>query len=143
MKNTLQNNSGPVSQPWRYETIDIPSFTSDPALLVLITIGKILVPRERISEILSGVPIYQVEDGDLGKGFDCVEWVRLAVERLWEDRAVSRCQERGWEEVKGEAIAFVERKKADGRFEAGWAGDRSVPVLDLVERKGSHGRHKA
>lgn len=74
--------------------------------------------------------------GDLEKGFDCVEWVRLAVERLWKEGAVTGEQEWDWEGVKGEAVEFVERGKAEGRWRAGWEGGRSVPVLDLMGRKG-------
>ena len=131
VKNTIQNVSGSVSQPWRYEATDVTSLTNEPGLLVLVTIGKVLVPCDQLKQILLTVPIYQVEDGDIGNGFDCVEWVRLALERLWKERAVSGCQD--WADVKASSLDYVHNKKAEGRFQAGWTGDDGIPVLDLTD----------
>lgn len=69
--------SGSISQPSWYESIDLSSVSSESGLLVLVTIGKLIVPGDGVNEFFESVSIYQVGDEDLGESFDCVECVRV------------------------------------------------------------------
>ena len=100
---------------------------------MLVTIGKVLVSCDQIKQILLTVPIYQLEEGDIGNRFDCVQWVRLALERLWKERAVSGYQCQDWADVKASSLEYVHSKKAEGRFQTGWSGENGIPVLDLAD----------
>src|ERR1700712_1360638 len=58
VKNTLQNIDGEVSQPWRYECLEIPAINLESRLLVYVTLGKIQSLNE-LQISLESVRIYQ------------------------------------------------------------------------------------
>ena len=72
--NKLQKADDIISQPWLYEITDIPDISLEPRLLACIVVEKILVPLERVNQILREVSIHQVEEPDeLGLDFDYVK----------------------------------------------------------------------
>ena len=130
VKNTIQSIKGQLVQPWVYESVAA-SHASEPGLLVFIVIGKVLKPDE-LETTLEKVPVYQA-DSDQGLTFDCVEWVRLAVERLWSFGTVTKIAE--WNKIREQALNFVVDKKNEGYWNANLGGlwDASVPELDLIK----------
>ena len=61
VKNTVQNISGEVSQPWRYERLTISNVQLEPRLLIRIIIAKI-TSSDMLEEILEVTLIYQIND---------------------------------------------------------------------------------
>lgn len=104
-------------------------------------IGKLVVSAEEVAAIVQEVKVYQGDDEDREKAerFDCVEWVRCALEALRESGAVSDMPE--WEVIQEKALAFLKREREAGRWDAGGggqggpAGERAVPVLELIGGK--------
>ncbi|KAF7197268.1 hypothetical protein HII31_01379 [Pseudocercospora fuligena] len=131
--NTIQNVEGVVSQPWRYERVSIKDYASENRLLARIVIGKVLTldPENDIERSLGPLPIYQEDDEDQAKpkDFGCHTWCRAAVEELWKDSVVSL--KGSWAEMELEALKFIEKKKADGRWDGEWKGPEGVPMFDL------------
>ena len=133
VKNTLQNVDGEISQPWRFERISIPDVDFEQRLLVRVVIGKVR-DQDLIEELLKTTPVYQTDDPDRARAraraFNCVTWVRDAIEALKGIQAVSSLL--SWEEVEREALGYVRRKKEEGRWSAGQL-DNKIPKLDLLE----------
>lgn len=127
---------GPNSQRWRHEKISLNSLSNEPRLLVVITIGKILVPLDEVTDILVTVPMYQPEDGQKYEDFNAMEWTRDAVERLHGAKAISgEVMSKGWTHVHEEALAFVAEQKAAGNWDDhGWTGYKEIPCLDPFEK---------
>ncbi|KAF1915358.1 hypothetical protein BDU57DRAFT_518296 [Ampelomyces quisqualis] len=132
VKNTLQNISGELTQPWRYERLAISDVQLEQRLLVRVVIAKVTSP-DALERILEAVPVYQVDDPDQAKAqsFTCLTWIRTALEELGVQGAVAGLGE--WEEVQKKALEYVETKKDMGRWSAGWKGEAGVPMLDLLD----------
>ncbi|KAF2253518.1 hypothetical protein BU26DRAFT_515866 [Trematosphaeria pertusa] len=132
VKNTLQNISGELTQPWRYERLAISDVQLEQRLLVRIVIAKVTSP-DALERILEAVPVYQIDDPDRAKAqsFTCLTWVRAALEELGRQGAVAGLGE--WEGIHKKALEYVERKKDMGRWDAGWKGEAGVPMLDLLD----------
>lgn len=132
--NKLQKTDDIISQPWLYETIDIPDISLEPRLLACIAIEKILVPLGRVNQILREVPIYQFDDpSGQGKGFDCLKWIQLAIPALRRADAVSN-NGFTWDGIREEALRYMRRKKQEKRWEVGWKGGRQedVATFDML-----------
>ncbi len=128
--NKLLKTDDIKSQPWLYETIDIPDVSLEPRLLACIAIEKILVPLGRVNQILREVPIDQVDDG---QGFDGVKWVQLSITALRRADAVSN-NGFTWDGIREEALRYMRRKKQERRWEVGWKGGRQedVATFDML-----------
>ena len=131
--NKLPKGDDIISQPWLYETTDIPDISLEPRLLACIVIEKILVPLQRVNQILREVPIHQVEEPGGGLDFDCVKWIRLAILALRRADAVSN-NGFTWDGIREEALRYMRRKKQERRWEAGWKGGRpgDVATFDML-----------
>lgn len=132
--NKLQKTDDLISQPWLYETIDIPDVSLEPRLLACIAIEKILVPLGLINQILREVPIQQTDDpSGQGKAFDCVKWLQLAIPALRRADAVSN-NGFTWDGIREEALRYMRRKKQEKRWEVGWKGGRQedVATFDML-----------
>jgi hypothetical protein len=139
VKNTLQNVSGELTQPWRYERLAVPDVRLEQRLLVRVVIAKVTTTTttsspEELDRILEAVPVYQVDDDgpNRGQSFTCLTWVRAALEELRTQGAVAGLGE--WEAIQSKALEYVERKKTEeGRWSADWKGEVGVvPMLDLL-----------
>ena len=132
VKNTLQNVSGELTQPWRFERLVISDVQLEQRLLVRIVIAKV-TSLDALERILDAVPVYQLNDPDQAKAqaFSCLTWLRAALEELRVQGAVAKLDE--WEEIQKKAFEYVERKKEMGRWSADWKGEVGVPMLDLLD----------
>ncbi len=124
---------GPIISSWRFEERQL---SSGPAAMVLVRVlvGKIK-DASAASDVLRHVPV-RFRDID---GWNCVAWVKEALELLCEsDGAMASCV-RDWEAVKLDALAFVRAKKAahrfDGKAEEGIFEMEKVPTYDALRRK--------
>ncbi|KAH7346109.1 hypothetical protein BKA66DRAFT_321797 [Pyrenochaeta sp. MPI-SDFR-AT-0127] len=132
VKNTLQNISGDVTQPWRYERVVISDVQLEHRLLARIIIAKV-IDLDVLERTIEAVPIYQVDDPNQGEAssFTCLTWVRAALEALRGQCVVTALGE--WMEVEKQALEYVKRKNEEGRWKAEWKGTAGVPMLDLLE----------
>lgn len=135
--NARRSTQGLPTQRWRHEKFTLSSLSKEPRLLALVTIAKLLVPLDEITEILSEVPIYQPDDGELFKSFNCSVWVRSAVQKLSEARAIAgEGSLKDWGTLNNRALKFVMEKKQEGQWDDhGWSGGTDIPVLDLLLEK--------
>ena len=135
--NARRSVQGKPSQRWRHEKFTLDSVSGEPKLLVLVTLAKLLVPLDELTEILQTVPVYQAEDGEPYKTFSCAEWTRVAVKQLCEAKAIAGdggMKEWAW--IKDQAVKFVREKKGErGWDDNGWTGDPEIPCLDLLHNK--------
>ncbi|CZR61146.1 uncharacterized protein PAC_11042 [Phialocephala subalpina] len=131
VKNTLQNVSGELTQPWRYERLAISDVQLEQRLLVRIVIAKV-TSLDALERILEAVPVYQTDDPNQAKAqlFTCLTWVRAALEDLGRQGVVAELGE--WEVIQKKAVEYVERKREVGRWSAGWKGEVAVPIFDLL-----------
>ena len=134
VKNTVQNISGEVTQPWRYECLAISNVQLEPRLLVRIVIAKITSP-DTLEGILRDARIYQIDDSNQAKAqlFSCSTWVQAVLEELNRQGAIVGLGE--WEDIQKKAVEYVERKRAAGRWNGGLKGETGVPMLDLLNRR--------
>ena len=133
--NARRSTQGLPSQRWRHEKFTLNSVSGEPLLLVLVTIAKLLVSFEELTEILGTVPIYQPEDGEKYESFSCAEWAKAAVQRLYEEKAIDGSI-KDWAQLDHEALKFVQEQKAEGRWDDhGWTGYKEIPCLDLLHKQ--------
>ncbi|KAK8166662.1 hypothetical protein IWX90DRAFT_433415 [Phyllosticta citrichinensis] len=134
VKNTLQvaSDGSGATQPWVYEHARLASLHEEPRLLLTVAVGKLVESVDKVAAILERVPFCQGggADDEGTQEFDCVEWVRRAVELLRETGAVSGLME--WDGVGEKAMAFLRREREGGRWDAGGDGERRIPVLELI-----------
>jgi len=137
VKNTLQiDASGDAIQPWRYERTTITSVEAEPRLLARIIIAKVAKSSDDVQRILESVPIYQVEDLDKAEAqtFTCRTWVRDVLRELSKQGALATNLGE-WEVVEREALEYLDKKRAQGRWDVTWKGGSGTPLMDLLEGK--------
>ncbi len=91
-----------------------------------------------MEDIVRQIPIYQLDDirdGAEEMHFSCSTWVRAALDELRSSGGVVGL--RSWEDLEKGAVEYVERKKGEGRWMAGWSGEQGVPILDLLSGRES------
>ncbi|KAH1404148.1 hypothetical protein KXX64_000301 [Aspergillus fumigatus] len=99
-------------------------------LLVRIMVGKV-ADGNHLVKILRDTPIRQ---GQLG--WNCVYWVKEALETLKANPKALGTSIIKWEKVRSEAMDYYQRKKDQHRFDGqGNFNMRKVPTYDLMERK--------
>ena len=135
--NARRSAQGIPSQRWRHEKFTLNSLSREPRLLVLVTVAKLLVPLEGITEILQDVPIYQPGDGDEYKAFNCAAWVRSAIQRLYDAKAIAGdAGRKDWSWINDRVLKFVAEEKQEGQWDDhGWTGGTEIPILDLLHEK--------
>lgn len=112
---------------WIFEEKEIPLGATQ-MLLVRICVGKV-EKNSRLKEILRNVPIR-----DSVAGWNCVYWVVEALKRLQEDGKAMGTSELDWTKLKNTAMAYIERKKQEHRFDGRGSFDMSKPATyDLLE----------
>ncbi|XRM42582.1 hypothetical protein ABZX51_005793 [Aspergillus tubingensis] len=136
---------------WTYEER---STALDTMVLVRVLIGKV-VDRVRLVEILRGVPVGGQEEGEAGVGWNCVSWVRGAVEAIKRDEDDGNGNGRGvmgkgsvleWRVVRDAAMGFAGRKMGEGWFRSSGQGGNGngdggrVATWDLVGGGGGGGK---
>lgn len=99
-------------------------------LLVRIMIGKI-EKKDRFLSVLRKVPIRQEMPG-----WNCVIWVHEALEALHADGRSLGTSMIDWQRVRDMAMAYVQRKKDEHRFDGlGSFDTKKVPTYDMLKNK--------
>lgn len=98
--------------------------------LVRVIIGKI-EDKDRMLGILRRIPIRKDE-----AGWNCVSWVKEAIEALQADGKALGTSILDWKKVSSEAMAYCQRKKDQHRFDGqGQFNMQKVATYDLLEGK--------
>lgn len=106
------------------------SIEANGMLLVRIMIAKI-AKRERLVDILRGVPVRQDEPG-----WNCVGWVKEALENLCANGEVLGTSRVVWQNIRDAAMWYVEKKKREHRFDGqGNFNRKMVATYDTIEQK--------
>jgi hypothetical protein len=99
-------------------------------LLVRIMIAKV-AQKEQLVNILRSVPIQQEKPG-----WNCVAWVREALDELRPRTGVLGVSGTEWQDVRDTAMWYVEKKKSEHRFDRQVAFDmKKAATYDAIERK--------
>jgi hypothetical protein len=114
---------------WGFEALDTGTIQSA-TLLVRIMIAKI-TDDKRLEQILRAIPIRaEVE------GWNCVYWVKEALEALQADGKVVGTSVLDWQKVRDRAMSFIEAKEKAGRWRAEGNYDMErAATWDLIEDK--------
>ncbi|KAH7890943.1 hypothetical protein F5I97DRAFT_1976300 [Phlebopus sp. FC_14] len=114
---------------WLFEEREI-GLHATHMLLVRITIAKI-ANRDRLADILRNVPIRQGTPG-----WNCVGWVKEALERLKNDSEALGTNVIDWEKVRHTAMEYCQQKKDGNRFNGqGNFDPTKPPTYDLMVKK--------
>lgn len=115
---------------WQYEDLEV-SLAQTSMLLVRVVVAKVK-SRSRIQSIFEGTPLRPEVDG-----WNCVEWVKEALEAALKDGAALGTSANGWKSVRDKAMWYIEKKKAahrfDGEVQSGPA--KPPPTWDMLEGK--------
>ncbi|KAF3893290.1 DNAJ domain containing protein [Trichophyton interdigitale] len=114
---------------WEFEERECP-LTPTNMLLVRVIIGKIL-DRDRLAEIMRNTPVRESQPG-----WNCVVWVKEALESLANDPKALGTSVTEWDRVRNAAMEYCQQKKDQHRFNA-WSNfdmDKA-PTYDLLELK--------
>ncbi|KAL4948715.1 hypothetical protein BDW69DRAFT_203385 [Aspergillus filifer] len=113
---------------WFWEGRECP-LTPTKMLLVRVLVSKI-ADRDRLAQILHAIPIRQNK-----RGWNCVAWVREALERLTAD-GTALCTRIEWETVRKETMRFCQRKTDHYLFRRQMGlGMTKAVTYDLVRRR--------
>lgn len=101
--------------------------------MVRVLVAKVL-EVDRLSAVLKQVPVRSGEEG-----WNCVLWVKEALNLVSaDDRCLGR-KVTEWKAVRDAAMDYVERKKAEGRFDVkvvrGNPAMTKAATYDLIEGK--------
>ncbi|RMZ90940.1 hypothetical protein DV736_g1832, partial [Chaetothyriales sp. CBS 134916] len=99
-------------------------------LLIRIMIAKV-EDNDSLCATLRHTPIKQGQPG-----WNCVSWVKEALESLDANQTALGTRVTAWETVRNEAMAYCQRKRDQHRFDGQGDFDMSkVPTFDLIEGK--------
>lgn len=114
---------------WSFEELDCPLYPTN-MLLVRIMIGKVK-ERSRLAVILRNTPIRQDQPG-----WNCVLWIKEALERVKEDGKALGTSVLEWEKVRDGAMKYCQIKREEHRFDSQGNFDmRLAATYDLIEQK--------
>lgn len=99
-------------------------------ILARILVGKV-ANTERLNSVLKSTGIKATQPG-----WNCVVWVKEALQGLEEDGKALGTSKTNWTSVRDAAMRYVEQKNAQGRFNGKGKFDRSkVATWDMLEGK--------
>jgi hypothetical protein len=123
---------GQAQSQWEFEEQDI-SMAANSMILVRVIVGKIK-DLDRLVSILKSTA---TKGGQ--PGWNCVEWVREALEALDNDGKVLGTSVTDWQTIRDAALQYVRHKEAqhrfDGKAQPGQFDTSRVPTYDLVGKK--------
>lgn len=105
---------------WLFEEKEIPLIATQ-MLLVRICVGKIQ-KYDRTVQILRSIPVQNNVPG-----WNCVSWVKEALEALERDGKAIGTGKLDWTSVRNGAMSYVERKKRAHRFDGQGSFDMTKP----------------
>lgn len=123
---------GQISSKWFFDDSECTFLPAD-MILVRVRIGKV-ANKESLLATIRGTPVKQGT-----AGWNCIAWVKEALERVQSDgRALSK-HLADWETIRTEAMQYVEKKKAqhrfDGKAHVGAFDKDVVPTWDMMKKK--------
>jgi hypothetical protein len=114
---------------WEFEETEC-NLKATQMLLIRVLIGKV-ANGPRTVEILRNTPIRQGEPG-----WNCVGWVKEALETLKADGKALGTSSLEWSTVRDEAMGYCQRKKDQHRFDGKGNFDMSkAPTYDLLKHR--------
>jgi hypothetical protein len=114
---------------WYFEERDV-SLLATSMLLVRVMIGKV-ESKDRLVSTLRKVPIRQEQ-----AGWNCVGWVKEALEALNADGRALGTSVTEWQAVRNGAMWYVQKKKDEHRFDGQGSFDmRLAATYDLLDGK--------
>ena len=114
---------------WVFEEKEV-TLLATSMLLVRIMIGKV-EKKDRLESTLHKVPIRQGQ-----MGWNCVGWVKEALEALNADGKALGTSVTEWQAVRDGAMWYIQRKKAEHRFDGkGNFNMKYVATYDLLDGK--------
>ena len=114
---------------WDFEERECP-LTPTNMLLVRVVVGKI-IDGNRLAEILRNTPVREDQPG-----WNCVAWVKEALESLANDSKALGTSVTEWDKVRNAAMEYCQQKKDQHRFNAWSNFDMGkTPTYDMLELK--------
>lgn len=117
---------------WYFEERDVP-VAPTAMLLVRVLIAKV-GNREKLLEILRNTPVKEGE-----AGWNCVKWVKEALEKLAADKKALGTSTVEWKKVRDRAMKYCQEKKDDHRFDGkapeGKFDMNKAPTYDMLQDK--------
>ena len=99
-------------------------------IMVRILIAKI-ENRETLAQLLRQIPIRQGQ-----QGWNCIAWIKEALEELQMSKNVIGTSAVEWEAVRNAAMSHVQKKKDQHRFDGKSSFDTApVATFDLIQGK--------
>lgn len=124
-KNSVQRDTEGKA-PWVFEQQELVELQSH-MLLVRLLIAKLQRSRRELERSLERVPILQNDPT-----WNCQAWIRNAFGQLDKDGILATRVPYGWDEIENACIAYVNKKKEEGRFSKSHL-PLAVPTKDLIE----------
>lgn len=129
MKEKFTTVDNQLQSAWHFEEAGI-SRSPERVLLARVVVAK-AVDRDRLLTVLRSVPVRQGVEG-----WNCVAWVREALELLREDGSVLGTAKLEWAVVRDAVMGYVGRKKGAHRFAGEGGFDMSrVATWDSIEER--------
>ncbi|KIW39650.1 hypothetical protein, variant [Exophiala oligosperma] len=113
---------------WEFEKKSV-SLRPTSMLLVRVLIGKV-DDSARLDAILRQTPVRDGTDG-----WNCVFWLKEALERVSKDKKALGTCVLVWDTIRKTAMDYCNQKKADGRFSSAKFDPDRAPTYDLLVRK--------
>jgi hypothetical protein len=111
---------------WTFEEAETP-LTTTRQMLVRVLVAKV-ADRERLLRVIRAVPIVQKDTS-----FNCIAWVRHALEALQQDKVALGTSSLDWTTVRDNAMAYCQKKKDMHRFDGKVECDITwPPTFDLL-----------
>ncbi|EQK97991.1 hypothetical protein OCS_06296 [Ophiocordyceps sinensis CO18] len=129
-KESLSFEQGQRRTVWAFEEREI-GMAPTAMILVRILVAKVK-NRDRLISVVRGVPIRGGQPG-----WNCVEWVREALQMIQMDRKAIGTAVVDWPTVRDASLRYVMEKEADHRFDGqaapGLYDTEKVPTWTLLE----------
>lgn len=124
VKNFVGSQNGVVGSMWQYEESGVPMAPVN-GLLVRVVVAKVN-DKDRLQVIFRGIPTRP----DV-QGWNCVGWVKEAMEALASDPQALGTSRTDWTTVRNTTMRYVEEKHAEGRFGRKFDSTK-IPTWDLM-----------
>ena len=113
---------------WIYEKKDV-SLAPTSMQLIRVVIGKV-EDKHRLQSVLRQIPIRAETPG-----WNCVAWVKEALQQLERDGRALGTSVTAWQSVRDTAMWYCEHKTSEGRFTAEGYNPQKCPTYDIIEGK--------